>query len=169
MKHTIIVFSGKEFTLKDIELIKSTRMNYTKLSRTELVATFCEFIGWTTPVGRAKMLNNSPYLIFPWVNIPNLASKALSIAVKQIQKDWLSEYCYAPMLLETFVDLSHFAVTCYKASNWTFLSENKGRGRMDRNNEKALSRKAIYMYSLQKDFKDCLKGLKPCKLVNPDE
>ncbi|HBW37685.1 Druantia anti-phage system protein DruA [Desulfosporosinus sp. BICA1-9] len=57
----------------------------------------------------------------------------------------------------------------YKASNWTYLGETQGRGRMDRKNEYALSRKAIYMYPLQKDFKDCLKGIKPCKTVNPDD
>ena len=67
------------------------------------------------------------------------------IAIKQIQDDWLRDYCYAPVLLETFVDTSHFAGTCYKASNWTYLGETQGRGRMDRKNEYGLSRKAIYM------------------------
>jgi len=54
-------------------------------------------------------------------------------------------------------------------SELIYLGETQGRGRMDRQNECNLSRKAIYMYPLQKDFKDCLKGLKPCKSVNPDE
>jgi hypothetical protein len=98
-----------------------------------------------------------------------LASKTLSLAIKQIQDDWLREYCYAPVLLETFVDIFHYAGTCYKASNWIFLGKTKGRGRMDSEHENKSSPKAIYMYPLQKDFKDCLKGLKPCKLVNPDE
>lgn len=30
------------------------------------------------------------------------------MAIKQIQEDWLREYCYAPVLLETFVDTDHF-------------------------------------------------------------
>jgi hypothetical protein len=114
-------------------------------------------------------VNNIRFLIFPWVNIKNLSNKALALAINQTQEDWLREYRYAPVLLETFVDLSRFAGTFYKASNWTYLGETKGRGRMDKDNEYALSRKAIYMYPLQKDFKDCLKGLKPCKVVNPDE
>jgi hypothetical protein len=82
---------------------------------------------------------------------------------------YTGDYCYAPVLLETFVDTSHFAGTCYKASNWIYLGETQGRGRMDREKDYGLSRKAIYMYPLQKDFKDCLKGLKPCKTVNPDD
>jgi len=131
-----------------------------------------EWIGWTVQDRKQRLhliVNNSRFLILPWITVKNLASKVLSLSIRQIQADWLREYCYAPVLLETFVDTSHFAGTCYKASNWTYLGETQGRGRMDRKNECALSRKAIYMYPLQKDFKDCLKGLKPCKSVNPDE
>lgn len=131
-----------------------------------------QWIGWNVEDRKSRLhliVNNSRFLIFPWVNVKNLASKALALAIKQIQQDWLREYCYAPVLLETFVDTSQFAGTCYKASNWTYLGETKGRGRMDRKTERQLSPKAIYMYPLQKDFKDCLKGLKHCKMVNPDE
>jgi len=131
-----------------------------------------EWIGWNVQDRKQRLhliVNNSRFLILPWVTIKNLASKALALAIKQLPEDWLREYCYAPVLLETFVDTSHFAGTCYKASNWIYLGETKGRGRMDRERENSLSRKAIYMYPLQKDFKECLKGLKPCKTVNPDD
>lgn len=131
-----------------------------------------KWIGWTVDDRKARLnliINNSRYLIFPWVHIRNLASKALSLAAKQIQEDWLREYCYAPVLLETFVDLAYFKGTCYKAANWRYLGETKGRGRMDRDKEYALSRKAILMYPLQNDFKAVLKGEKPFKVVNPDE
>ncbi|MDK2990981.1 MAG: hypothetical protein PWP48_214, partial [Clostridiales bacterium] len=76
---------------------------------------------------------------------------------------------YAPVLLETFVDLEHFAGTCYKAANWLYLGQTKGRGRMDRKNEYLLSRKAIYVYPLEKDFRAYLKGEKPYRRVDPDE
>ncbi len=131
-----------------------------------------KWLDWTLDDRKVRLnliVNNSRFLIFPWVHIQNLASKALSLAAKQIQEDWLREYCYAPVLLETFVDLTHFKGTCYKASNWICLGETKGRGRMDRNNEYALSKKAIFMYPLQRDFKAVLQGDKPCKMVNPDE
>lgn len=131
-----------------------------------------KWIGWTVEGRKSRLnliVNNSRFLIFPWVHIRNLASKALSMAARRIQEDWLREYCYAPVLLETFVDLSHFKGTCYKAANWTYLGETKGRGRMDRDKEYALSRKAIFMYPLQDDFKEVLKGEKPFKAVDPDE
>jgi hypothetical protein len=131
-----------------------------------------KWIGWTQSDRKARLnlvVNNSRFLVFPWVHVRNLASKALSMAAKRIQGDWLREYCYAPVLLETFVDLSHFKGTCYKAANWTYLGETKGRGRMDRDKEYALSRKAIFMYPLQDDFKEVLRGEKPFKAVKPDE
>lgn len=131
-----------------------------------------EWIGWTVEDRKQRLhliINNSRFLILPWVNVKNLASKTLSLAIKQIQEDWLREYYYAPVLLETFVDTTNFAGTCYKASNWVYLGETQGRGRMDKKKEYGLTRKAIYMYPLQKDFKDCLKGIKPYQTVNPDE
>jgi hypothetical protein len=130
------------------------------------------WIGWTESDRKARLnliINNSRFLIFPWVHIRNLASKALSMAAKQIQEDWLREYCYAPVLLETFVDTAHFKGTCYKAANWTYLGETKGRGRMDKDNAYSLSRKAIFMYPLQDDFKEVLRGEKPFKAVDLDE
>jgi len=127
-----------------------------------------KWIGWTVDDRKARLhliVNNSRFLIFPWVHIRNLASRALSLAANRIQGDWLREYCYAPVLLETFVDLEYFKATCYKAANWIYLGETKGRGRMDRHKEYALSHKAILVYPLQKDFRACLKGEKPCKVV----
>lgn len=131
-----------------------------------------KWIGWNLEDRKARLhliINNSRFLIFPWVHIRNLASKTLSLVAKQIQEDWLREYCYAPVLLETFVDLEHFRGTCYKAANWVYLGDTKGRSRMDRHHQKAVSTKAIFMYPLQSDFKACLKGEKPYKVVNPDE
>lgn len=131
-----------------------------------------KWLGWTIEDRKKRLhliINNSRFLIFPWVHIQNLASKTLSLVAKQIQEDWLKQYCYAPVLLETFVDLDHFNGTCYKAANWIYIGKTKGRGRMDRKKEYSLSQKAIFMYPLQKDFKACLKGEKPYKVVTPDE
>ena len=89
-----------------------------------------KWIGWTLDDRKKRLnliVNNSRFLIFPWVHIRNLASKALSLAAHQLQDDWLKEYCYAPVLMETFVDLEHFKGTCYKAANWVCLGETKGR------------------------------------------
>jgi hypothetical protein len=129
------------------------------------------WIGWTAEEKKERLhliVNNSRFLILPWVQVKNLASRVLSMAAKRIQRDWLDEYCYAPVLLETFVE-PPYKGTCYKASNWIYLGETQGRGRNDRYNEWALTQKSIYALPLQRDFREVLKGLKPCKAVNPDE
>ncbi len=130
------------------------------------------WIGWGREDKKERLqlvLNNSRYLIFPWVNIKYLASKALSLASQQIQRDWLREFCYAPVLLETFVDTEHFRGTCYKAANWIYLGETKGRGRNSRTSKPKLSLKDIYVYPLQQDFRAVLTGKKSCKMLNPEE
>ena len=130
-----------------------------------------EWIDWTSEQKKTRLhliVNNSRFLLFPWVRVKNLASRALSMAARQIQSDWLTEYCYAPVLLETFVD-APYKGTSYKASNWLYLGKTKGRGRNDRNKECALTEKAIYVLPLQRDFRAVLKGEKPCKAVNIDD
>ena len=127
-----------------------------------------KWICWTRDDRKVRLhliVNNSRFLIFPWVHIRNLASKVLSLAAKQIQQDWLREYCYAPVLLETFVDTEKYHGISYRAANWIYLGETKGAGRTGR--EGAISRKAIFMYPLQDDFRACLKGEKPYKVVEP--
>jgi len=114
------------------------------------------WIGWNKE-DRSKRLhlvvNNTRFLIFPWVKVKNLASKALSLAVKRVPVDWIERYGFAPVLLETFVDTAHYTGTCYRAANWLDLGLTAGRGRMDRYNEHALSRKRIFVYPLVPSFR----------------
>ena len=122
------------------------------------------WIGWSREERTANLrliANNTRYLILPWVQVPNLASRTLGVAVKQIQEDWLSVYGYAPAMLETFVDSSLYKGTCYKAANWLQVGLTKGRGRYDRHNKQELTKKLIFVYPLQKDFRDVLLGKKP--------
>lgn len=114
------------------------------------------WIGWSREDRSQRLhlvVNNTRFLIFPWVKIKNLASKALAIASCQIVVDWQERYGYAPVLLETFVDTAHYAGTCYRAANWIDLGLTAGRGRMDRTHEHALSRKRIFVYPLRRDFR----------------
>ena len=130
------------------------------------------WIGWNNEQRKERLfliVNQSRFLIFPWVHVKNLASRALAMAARRIASDWLSRYCYEPVVLETFVDREKFKGTSYKAANWELIGETKGRGRNDRNNKNALSVKDIYMYPLCRDFRSILKGEKPYKAVNPDD
>jgi len=129
-----------------------------------------EWIGWEPADREARLhlvVNQSRFLIFPWIRSPNLASCALGMAARRIQQDWLAEFCYAPALLETFVDLSVHKGVIYRAANWSYLGETQGRGRNDTHRAHELTRKAIFAYPLQRDFREVLKGVKPAKGVAP--
>jgi hypothetical protein len=119
------------------------------------------WIGWTQ-TDRSKRLhlvvNNTRFLIFPWVEVKNLASKSLSLVIKRIRADWQERYNYQPVLLETFVDAEKYLGTCYRAANWIFLGQTTGRGRMDRYKKRPFTRKHIYVYPLVADFRAYLKG-----------
>jgi len=117
------------------------------------------YIGWDAETRKKNLhliVNNSRFLILPWVRSKNLASRILSLAAKRVPSDWHIRYGYEPVLLETFVEKERFAGTCYKASNWTCVGDTKGRGKLDIHWERKLPVKSIWLYPLRKDFKKCL-------------
>src|SRR5439155_39358 len=117
------------------------------------------WIGWDDK-HRKKLLHlvlsNDRFLIFPWVQVPNLASHALSLATQQIGDDWVRAFGYRPVLIETFVDATHFAGTCYRAANWQFLGHTQGRGRLAPDHQSHTSKKEIFLYPLQSDWRQQL-------------
>jgi len=118
-----------------------------------------EFIGWSHQQRQRNLhhiVNNSRFLILPWINSKNLASKILSITTRQLSQDWMKIYNYSPLLLETFVQSDKFAWTCYKAANWLRIGITKGRGKLDRNRLYAIPKKDIWVYPLRKNFKEQL-------------
>ncbi len=121
------------------------------------------WIGWTDAqrkVNLQKIINNSRFLIFPWVEVKNLASSVLALAVKTVPDDWQHCYGYRPVLMETLVDRNRFKGTCYKAANWIRMGKTTGRGRMDRaNNQQGAAVKEIYVYPLISRFRQELAGL----------
>lgn len=102
------------------------------------------------------VLSNDRFLIFPWVLVPNLASHALSLATRQIGDDWVRAFGYRPVLIETFVDPTFFSGTCYRAANWRFLGYSTGRGRLAPDHQPRLSKKEIFIYPLQPDWRQAL-------------
>jgi hypothetical protein len=121
------------------------------------------WIGWSDAqrkVNLQKIINNSRFLIFPWVKVKNLASSTLALAVKTIADDWQGCYGYRPVLMETLVDQKRFKGTCYKAANWIHMGKTTGRGRMDRDNKQhGAAVKDIYVYPLTSRFRQKLAGL----------
>ena len=117
------------------------------------------YIGWTAAQRKSNLhlvVNNARFLILPWVQSPNLASRILSLACKQIKDDWHNKYNYRPVLLETFVEIDRFAGTCYRAANWKQVGMTTGRGKLNRDHQKKLPPKYIMLYALVKNFKEQL-------------
>jgi hypothetical protein len=113
------------------------------------------YIGWSDTARQrhlAQVVNNSRFLILPWVQIPNLASHILSLAAPRLKSDWWARYGVAPVLLETLVDRSRYAGTCYRAANWTSVGLTQGRGRMDRTRTAQGERKEIFLYPLRRKW-----------------
>ena len=117
------------------------------------------FIGWSPDVRERNlplMVDNSRYLIMPWVQIPNLASHILSNARRQLPQDWQSQYNISPVLMETFVETPRFSGITYKASGWIHVGDTQGRGRYDTKREFGKPIKAIWLCPLRKDWKRIL-------------
>jgi len=122
-----------------------------------------QWIGWDKEqrqIHLHRVIGMSRFLIRPSVDCHNLASKVLSMSVARLAVDFEQRYHYTPYLIESFVDLERYSGTSYQAANWIDIGQTKGRGRQDRFTQSALSRKAIYVYPLNKAFRQQL-GLSP--------
>ena len=114
------------------------------------------FIGWTAKMRREHlrlMACNTRFLILPWVRVPSLASHILGRMARILPRDWHRVYRHGIHYLETFVDKSRFAGTCYKAANWIYLGETTGRGKNDQTRRPNRSIKAVWGYPLVKNFR----------------
>ena len=93
------------------------------------------WIGWDWKTRQANLhhvVGMSRFLIRSTVSCQNLASKLLGMVVQRFPEDFSNRYHHRPLLLESFVDISSFKGTCYRASNWQWVGRTKGRGRQDR-------------------------------------
>lgn len=114
------------------------------------------FIGWTAEQRERRLqlvTNNARFLILPWVNSRNLASRCLAMATRRLADDWQKRYGYRPVLAETFVETPRFLATCYKAANWIHVGETKGRGKLDVHFKAQLPKKSIWLYPLVRNFR----------------
>ena len=118
-----------------------------------------EFIGWTEAQRKSRLhliVDNSRFLLLPWVHGKNLASRILSLAARKLPDFWQQRYNYRPLLLETFIEAQRFCGTCYKAANWICVGRTQGRGKWDRRYRCAKPVKTIWVYPLDRRFKEAL-------------
>jgi len=92
-----------------------------------------EFIGWTSTqrAQRQKLVvqNRRFLLLAERGEHPNLASRILGAAVRELPTLWFDLFGYKPLLAETFTDIEAFEGTCYRASGWQPLGKTKGYSR----------------------------------------
>lgn len=118
------------------------------------------WIGWddrARTYNLPRVVNNSRFLILPWVQIRHLASKILALSAHHLPEDWFSIYKIRPLLLESLVDTARFSGTCYRAANWIHLGTTQGRGRMDRTHQAhGYHPKEIFVYPLVRTAREQL-------------
>ena len=117
------------------------RIKYVAEHRNQAVALLCfsgsayhladrdRWIGWTPEQAMRRrhfIVQNSRFLILSKQKRQNLASRVLSLCVKQVPQDWRRRFGFAPLLLESFVDPVHFRGTCYKAAGWEQVGLTRG-------------------------------------------
>jgi len=120
------------------------------------------WIGWDDATRQRKLqrvVNNSRFLILPWVRVKNLASVVLSLSLRRLRGDWPRRYGIEVLLVETLVDTSRYSGHCYRAANFVRLGETSGRGRMDREHRRhGASTKTVLVYPLVKHAARRLRG-----------
>lgn len=117
------------------------------------------YIGWSDEKRQENLnlvVNNARFLILPWVTSKNLASTILSRITARLPEDWMRQYNYRPVLVETFVEKKRFTGASYRSANWKLVGSTKGRGKKDRFNQAALPIKDIYLYPLHPQFQQLL-------------
>jgi len=123
-----------------------------------------EWIGWTAEQRLRNLpwvVNNSRFLILPWVQVRHLASHVLGMVARQVVEDWYQRWGYRPVLMETFVDPERFRGTCYQAAGWEKLGRTTGEGLVRAGQTYTTTPKLVFVRPLDREFraKLCSEGL----------
>ena len=120
------------------------------------------FIGWSVAqrTRRLELLaNQQRFLILPWVQVPDLASYLLALALRRLSRDWQHRYGHPLWLVETFVETDRFVGTAYKAAGWPCLGQTTGRTRQDRRHTLQTPPKTVWVRPLHPRFREALCAL----------
>jgi len=117
------------------------------------------WIGWDDRVRLQNLswvVSNSRFLIFPWVEVKNLASHALALLARRVRQDWEDRWGYRPLLMESFVDPAHYRGSCYKAAGWQYLGMTTGEGLVRAGKQYTTTPKMIFVKPLCSEFRSLL-------------
>ena len=120
------------------------------------------WIGWSEARRRQhlqRVVNNSRFLLLPWVQVRYLASSVLAQVARECPSHWERRYGLRPLLLETLVETGRHRGTCYRAANWLELGVTQGRGRMDRDRTRQdACPKTVFVLPLVREARQALRG-----------
>ena len=117
------------------------------------------YLGWSEEACQRNvhlLAYNTRFLILPWVEAPHLASHILGRMAKIVPADWQRLYAHPIYWLETFVDTSRFAGTCYRAANWQEIGTTQGRGHRAPTLEQTRPVKKMLGLPLHRKFREIL-------------
>ena len=121
-----------------------------------------QFVAWDEATRERNLhlvVGNRRFLVLPWIRIPHLASRVLAANLRRLSNDWQAAYGHPVLLAETFVDLSRFKGTCYRAANWVCLGQTLGETYTRRDGTRARGcPKAVYVYPLCRDARRRLRS-----------
>jgi uncharacterized protein DUF4338 len=123
------------------------------------VATRDAYLGWSSAQRQARLghlANNSRFLILPGRHARHLASHLLAQAVRHLRSDWPVQHGLPLLLVETFVESERFSGTSYRAANWIHVGQTQGRTRNDRQHQRVVPRKEVYVLPLCRQFRQRL-------------
>jgi hypothetical protein len=73
------------------------------------------------------VVNNSRFLLLvEWEIHPNLASKVIGMTLRRLCDNWREKWGHPVLLLETFVDESHYRGPCYRACGFQQVGVSAG-------------------------------------------
>ena len=111
------------------------------------------WIGWSAGQRERRLAlvaNNCRFCILPEGQLPNLASRAMSLCLKRLAQDWQAAYGHPVVVVESFVDTQLFRGTAYKVSGWEEVGQTQGFGRTNQDYYTAHDRpKALWVRELE--------------------
>ena len=107
---------------------------------------------------RLRVINNSRFLVLPWVDVRNLASKLLSLLCRRVANDWQDYYALRPRFIETFVDSGRYKGICYRAANWVEIGMTSGYMKHGSSHSNSQLPKRVFIYALDRQSRRLLRN-----------
>jgi len=120
-----------------------------------------QYIGWDEQTRQKRLhlvANNVRFLVLPGAQVKNLASKVLSLNLRRLAGDYQKIHGYPVVLAESFVEISRYRGSCYRAANWRYLGLTRGYGKHGATWRHHGQPKAVYVYALRPDGCELLRG-----------